>query len=429
MGKFTSWLSHTWSAFANKDPTPRRWYGGNGSNPDRVILTRGNERSIINAVYNRIAMDVASNTFQHVKLDSNGRFSDVIDDGLNRCLTLEANIDQTGRAFIQDLVISMLDEGHVAAVIDFTKDESPYTSGSYDIKSMRVGKIVEWYPTGVRVRCYNQLSGQKDELMIPKRSVGIIENPFYVVMNEPNSMAARLLRKLALLDAVDERTNSSKLDLIIQLPYTIKTEAKRIQVENRKKEVEDQLRNSQYGIAYIDASEKIVQLNRSLENNFLEQIKYFQELLYACFGITQGILDGTADEQTMLNYYSRTVEPISSAIADEFKRKFLTKTARTQGQTIYFFKDPFKLVPVSQIAEIADKFTRNEILTSNEIRQILGIKPSKDPNADQLRNKNLNQPEGANSLLSMAGEEEDYDTSMEQLDDIDKQIAELESIV
>lgn len=431
MGKFTSWLSHAWNAFANKDPTNysySRFYGGSGSNPDRVVLTRGNERSIINAVYNRIAMDVAANTFQHVKLDNNGRFSEVIDDGLNTCLTLEANIDQTGRAFIQDLVVSMLDEGYIAAVIT-KSDTNPYNTGSYDIDTMRVGKVVEWYPQMVRVRAYDELTGKKNEITVPKRSVAIIENPFYVVMNEPNSMAARLLRKLALLDAVDERTNSSKLDLIIQLPYTIKTEAKRIQVENRKKEVEDQLRNSQYGIAYIDASEKIVQLNRSLENNFMEQIKYFQELLFACFGITQSVLDGTANEETMLNYYSRTIEPISSAIADEFKRKFLTKIALAKNETIYFFKDPFKLVPVSQIADIADKFTRNEILTSNEVRQILGIRPSSDPAADELRNKNLNQPEGGDGLIGSEGEVEDYDTSMDQLDGIDRQLDDLESML
>lgn len=431
MGKFTSWLAHTWDAFTNRDPTKYKRYGGNGSNPDRVILTRGNERSIINAVYNRIAMDVASNTFEHARLDHNGRFSEVVDDGLNTCLTLEANIDQTSRAFIQNLVLSMLDEGNICALITTTRDNNPYNIGTYDITSMRIGQIQEWYPQAVRVRAYNHNTGMKDELIVPKRATAIIENPFYIVMNEPNSMAARLLRKLAMLDAVDDKTNSSKLDLIIQLPYTIKTEAKRIQVENRKKEVEDQLTNSKYGIAYIDASEKIVQLNRSLENNYMEQIKYFQELLFSCFGITQGILDGTADEQTMLNYYSRTIEPISSAIADEFKRKFLTKTARTKGETIYFFKDPFKLVPVSQIADIADKFTRNEIFTSNEIRQIIGVKPSKDPAADELRNKNLNRPEGDSmDLLSATeGPVEDYDSSMEELDDIDKQIAELESML
>jgi len=433
MGKFTSWLAHSWDAFTNRDPTYKyRLYGGNASNPDRVILTRGNERSIINAVYNRIAMDVASNTFLHIRKDTNGRYAETVDDGLNQCLTVEANIDQTGRTFIQDLVTSMLDEGYVAAVITKTKDNNPYYTGDYDIKEMRIGKVVEWYPQTVRVRAYNHTTGQKDELTIPKRSVGVIQNPFYMVMNEPNAMAARLVRKLALLDAVDEKTNSSKLDLIIQLPYTIKTEAKRIQVENRKKDIENQLTNSQYGIAYIDASEKIVQLNRSLENNFMEQIKYFQELLFACFGITQSILDGTADEATMLNYYSRTIEPISSAIADEFNRKFLTPNARSRRETIYFFKDPFKLVPVSQIADIADKFTRNEILTSNEIRQILGIRPSSDPAADELRNKNLNKPEGQDMFglgSGMEGEVEDYDSSMEQLDDIDKQIAELEGML
>ncbi len=424
MGKLTNWLSHTWDAFMNKDPTyiPPRY--GASRHPDRIILTKGNERSIVNSVYNRIAMDVASNTFEHVRLDDNGRFKEVIDSGLNDCMTIEANIDQTGRAFIQDLVISMLDEGHVVAVPTKT-DINPEMTDGYDIKTLRVGKVVEWYTQQVRVRCYNENTGMKDERIFNKKNVSIIENPYYIVMNEPNSLAYRLMRKMALMDQVDERNNSSKLDLIIQLPYTIKTEAKRKQVEERKAEVENQLTNSPYGIAYIDASEKIVQLNRSLENNFINSIKYFQELLFSCFGVTQSVMDGTADEATMLNYYNRTIEPISSAIADEFKRKFLSKTARSQKQTVYFFKDPFKLVPVSQIADIADKFTRNEVMTSNEIRQIVGMKPSDDPEADILRNKNLNKPDNGFEYSN----EYNYEESINELDDIDRQISDLEKLL
>ena len=424
MAKFGERLMHAWNAFMNKDPTILRTGGSYGIKPDRVVFTRGNERSIINAVYNRIAMDVAENNFQHVQLDENNRYSEMIDDGLNQCLTVEANIDQTGRAFIQDIVMSMLDEGHIA-VVPVDTDEDPNKTGAYDIKTMRVGKIIEWYPRHVGVRLYNDLTGNKQDIVISKKMCAIIENPFYAVMNEPNSLAARLMRKMALLDAVDNRINSSKLDLIIQLPYTIKTEARRVQVENRKKDIEQQLTDSKYGIAYIDASEKIVQLNRSLENNFMAQIQYFQELLFSCFGITQEILNGSANEETMLNYYARTIEPICSAIADEMKRKFLTKTARTKKQTIYFFKDPFKLVPATQIAELADKLTRNEILTSNEIRQIIGIRPSDDPNADILRNKNLNAPEGS---YMQEGEEEDFDESMAELDGIDEQLNSLENM-
>lgn len=424
MAKFGERLMHAWNAFMNKDPTVLHGGGSYGSNPDRVVFTKGNERSIINAVYNRIAMDVAENNFQHVQLDENNRYSEMIDDGLNQCLTVEANIDQTGRAFIQDIVMSMLDEGHIA-VVPVDTDEDPNKTGAYDIKTMRVGKIIEWYPRHVGVRLYNDVTGNKQDIVISKKMCAIIENPFYAVMNEPNSLAARLMRKMALLDAVDNRINSSKLDLIIQLPYTIKTEARRVQVENRKKDIEQQLTDSKYGIAYIDASEKIVQLNRSLENNFMAQIQYFQELLFSCFGITQEILNGSANEETMLNYYARTIEPICSAIADEMKRKFLTKTARTKKQTIYFFKDPFKLVPATQIAELADKLTRNEILTSNEIRQIIGIRPSDDPNADILRNKNLNAPEDS---YMQEGEEEDFDESMAELDGIDEQLKSLENM-
>lgn len=427
MGKFGDRLMHAWNAFMNKDPTVLPYSGTYGMKPDRVVFTRGNERSIINAVYNRIAMDVAINNFQHVQLDENNRYSETIDDGLNQCLTVEANIDQTGRAFIQDIAMSMLDEGYIA-VVPTEADEDPNKTGAYDIKSMRVGKIVEWMPRHVRVRLYNDVTGQKEELVYAKKICAIIENPYYAVMNEPNSLAARLMRKLAYLDAVDGKINSSKLDLIIQLPYTIKTEARRIQVENRKKDIEQQLENSKYGVAYIDSSEKIVQLNRSLENNYMAQIQYFQELLFSCFGMTQEILNGSANEETMLNYYARTIEPICSAIADEMKRKFLTKTARTKKQTIYFFKDPFKLVPATQIAELADKLTRNEILTSNEIRQLIGIKPSDDPNADILRNKNM--PAG-DEMYAEEGmmEEENLDESMAELDDIDAQLKDLEGML
>ncbi|MBO7450603.1 MAG: phage portal protein [Clostridiales bacterium] len=433
MSKFTDRLSHAWNVFMNKDPTVYKptLYSGSGANVDRITLTKGNERSIISSVYNRIAMDVASNTFLHARLDENDRFSDIIDSGLNNCLTLEANIDQTSRAYIQDLVISMLDEGYIASFpVDTTVN--PNRTGSYDIESMRVCQILEWFPRHVRIRVYNDRTGRKEELVVEKATTAIIENPFYIVMNETNSMATKLMRKLSLMDIVDEKNTSNKLNLIIQLPYTIKTAAKKIQVDNRRREIEDQLTNSPYGIAYIDASEKIVQINRPLENKFMEQVKYFQETLYSVFGITQGVMDGTAPEEVMLNYYNRTIEPICSAIADEYKRKFLTKTARTQRQTIYFFKDPFKLVPVSQISEIADKFTRNEIATSNEIRQILGMKPSKDPNADVLRNKNLNQSAeqmAAQDIEADNAETGDYDSDVKDIEGIDAQIKELEDML
>lgn len=385
-------LKHAWNAFVgNRDPTNYSTGAGYYYRPDRPRLTRGNERSIANSVYNKIALDVAAININHCRLDEDGRFSSIIDSSLNSCLNLEANLDQTGRAFIQDIVLSMLDEGAVAIVpTDTTFD--PKVTGSYDILSMRTGKILEWFPDKIKVRVYNEKTGKKEDLILPKRLVGIIENPLYSVINEPNSTMQRLIRKLGLLDVTDEQTASGKLDLIIQLPYVIKTEARRREAEKRRSEIESQLASSKYGIAYADGTEKIVQLNRSLENNLMKQIEYLTGLLFSQLGITQSILDGTADEQTMLNYYSRTIEPIISAITDEIKRKFLTKTARSQSQTILFFRDPFKLVPINNIAEIADKFTRNEIMTSNEIRQIIGRKPSDDPKADQLVNSNISQP-------------------------------------
>ena len=389
-------LKNAWDAFFNRDPTTYYRDGGMSYSyrPDRPRLTRGNERSIVTSVYNRIALDVAALTFQHVQLDDNGRFSSVIDSGLNRCLNLSANIDQTGRAFIQDIVMSMLDEGCVAIVpVDTTLD--PKVTQSYDILSMRTGKILEWFPEHVKVRVYNDKTGNKEDIIVPKSTVAIIENPLYAVINEPNSTAQRLKRKLSLLDITDEQTASGKMDLIIQLPYVIKTPARRQQAEERTKEIESQLANSKYGIAYTDGTEKVTQLNRSLENNLLKQVEYWQDMLYSQLGITKEIMNGTADEKTMLNYFNRTVEPIISAIVDEMKRKFLSKTARSQHQSIMFFNDPFKLVPINNIAEIADKFTRNEILTSNEIRQIIGMKPSSDPKADQLVNSNISQPNDA----------------------------------
>jgi len=386
-------LKHAWNAFLNKDPTSHYRDIGSGYyyRPDRPRLTRGNERSIVTSVYNRIAMDAAAITIQHVRLDENNRFLSVIESGLNNCLTLESNIDQTGRAFIQDAVMSMLDEGSVAVVpVDTTFN--PEVTNSYDIVSMRTGKILEWYPSHIRVRVYNERTGLKEDIEVPKSTVAIVENPLYAVINEPNSTMQRLIRKLNLLDVVDEESSSGKLDLIIQLPYVIKTEARRQQAENRRKDIEDQLAGSKYGIAYTDGTERITQLNRSVENNLMKQIEYLTSMLYSQLGITQSILDGTADDKTMLNYYNRTIEPILSAIVDEMKRKFLTKTARSQLQSISFFRDPFKLVPVNEISEIADKFTRNEIMTSNEIRQVIGMKPSDNPKADELRNKNLSEP-------------------------------------
>lgn len=390
---FGSRLKHAWNAFMNKDPTQS--YRDIGSSysyrPDRPRFTMGNERSITTSVYNRIALDAAAIGIQHVRLDDNGRFFEVIDSGLNHCLSLEANLDQTGRAFIQDAVMSLLNEGCIAIVpVDTTLD--PNVTGSYDILTLRTAKILDWYPNHVKVRVYNEKTGRKEDILLSKSFVAIIENPLYAVINEPNSTMKRLVRKLSLLDVTDEQTASGKLDLIIQFPFTIKTEARRAQAENRRHDIEQQLAGSKYGIAYTDSTERITQLNRSLENNLMKQIEYLTSLLFSQLGITQGILDGTADEKTMLNYYSRTIEPIISAIVDEMKRKFLTKTARSQKQDILFYRDPFKLVPVNNIAEMADKFTRNEIMTSNEIRQAIGMRPSSDPKADQLINSNISQP-------------------------------------
>lgn len=392
---FGSRLKHAWNAFTGNVQMNYRDLGMSYSyRADRPRMSRGNERSIVTSVYNRIALDVAALNVQHVRLDENGRFLSVIDDGLNNCLTLEANVDQTARSFIQDVVISMFDEGSVAIVpVDTTTD--PNVSGSYDIQSLRVGQILDWYPQHIRARVYNEQTGRKEDIVVPKSAVAIIENPLYAVINEPNSTMQRLIRKLNLLDVIDEQSGSGKLDLIIQLPYVIKTEARRQQAENRRKDIENQLSGSKYGIAYTDGTEHITQLNRSVNNNLMSQIEYLTSMLYSQLGITQSILDGTADEKTMLNYNNRTIEPIISAIVDEMKRKFLTKTARSQHQSISFFRDPFKLVPVNEIAEIADKFTRNEIMTSNEIRQVVGMKPSDDPRADELRNKNLSEPSGS----------------------------------
>ena len=384
-------VKHGWNAFMNRDPT--NLYRDIGSSyfyrPDRPRLTRGNERSIVTSVYNRIALDVAAINIKHCKLDENGRFIEEINSHLNNCLNIEANIDQTGRAFIQDVVMSMLDEGCVA-IVPTTATANPDITQAFDIGSMRTAKIVEWYPQHVKVKIYNETTGKKEDLILTKKSVAIIENPLFAVINEPNSTMQRLIRKLNLLDIIDEQSGSGKLDLIIQLPYVIKSEARRQQAEGRRKDIEMQLAGSKYGIAYTDGTEKITQLNRSVDNNLMKQIEYLTSMLYSQLGITQSVLDGTADEQTMLNYHTRSIEPIISAIVDEMKRKFLSKTARSQLQSISFFRDPFKLVPVNNIAEIADKFTRNEIMTSNEIRQIIGMKPSDDPKADELRNSNLN---------------------------------------
>lgn len=407
---FGSRLKHAWNAFTGTDYTTYQDVGpGYSSRPDRIRLTRGNERSIITSVYNRIALDVAALNVQHIRLDENGRFLSVIQDGLNTCLTVEANIDQTARAFIQDIVVSMLDEGCVAIVpVDTTYD--PSVIGSYDIQTMRVGKILDWYPQHVRVRLYNERTGTKENILVPKSTVAIVENPLYAVVNEPNSTMQRLIRKLNLLDVIDEQSGSGKLDLIIQLPYVIKTEARRQQAENRRKDIEAQLSGTKYGIAYADGTERITQLNRSVNNNLMSQIEYLTSMLYSQLGITQSILDGTADEKTMLNYNNRTIEPIISAIVDEMKRKFLTKTARSQSQSISFFRDPFKLVPVNDIAEIADKFTRNEIMTSNEIRQVIGMKPSDDPRADELRNKNLSAPSESEPEINPPVEDKNVET-------------------
>lgn len=424
---FGSRLKHAWNAFTGNVQMNYRDLGMSHSyRADRPRMSRGNERSIVTSVYNRIALDVAALNVQHVRLDENGRFLSVIDDGLNNCLTLEANVDQTARSFVQDVVISMFDEGSVAIVpVDTTTD--PNVSGSYDIQSLRVGQILDWYPQHIRARVYNEQTGRKEDIVVPKSAVAIIENPLYAVINEPNSTMQRLIRKLNLLDVIDEQSGSGKLDLIIQLPYVIKTEARRQQAENRRKDIENQLSGSKYGIAYTDGTEHITQLNRSVNNNLMSQIEYLTSMLYSQLGITQSILDGTADEKTMLNYNNRTIEPIISAIVDEMKRKFLTKTARSQHQSISFFRDPFKLVPVNDIAEIADKFTRNEIMTSNEIRQVVGMKPSEDPRADELRNKNLSAPFGSNQQSEEAPITTDNSVE-ESASDLDDKISKQKSL-
>lgn len=390
---FIDRLRHSWDVFRNREPT----YGyqstgvGYSYRPDRPRLSRGNEKSIVTAIYNRIALDVACINLDHCRIDHDGRFIESMNSALNDRLKLEANIDQTSRSFMMDVVMSMLDEGCVA-IVPVETSFDPATTNSFDILSMRTGKIIQWYPKHVKVQVYNENTGNREEVTLPKKSVAIIENPLFAVMNEPNSTMKRLIRKLNLLDAIDEQSGSGKLDLIIQLPYVVKSETRRQQADKRRKDIEEQLKGP-YGIAYTDGAEKIVQLNRPVENNLMKQIEYLTNMLYGQLSMNQAILDGTADEQSLLNYHTRVVEPIISAIVDEMKRKFLTKTARTQNQTIKFFRDPFKLVPINNIAEIADKFTRNEILTSNEIRQIIGYKPSDDPKADKLINSNLNQPD------------------------------------
>ena len=409
-------LKHAWNAFTSRDPTYENSYSAQVSyyRPDRTRRTITNEKSIITAVLNRIALDAASVEIRHSRLDENGRFSEEINSGLNNCLSLSANIDQTGRAFLQDAYMSLLDEGCVALVpVDTSID--PRYSSSYEIETMRTGKIVQWYPQHVKVQLYNDRKGEREEIMLPKSMVAIVENPFYEVMNKPNSTMQRLARKLNLLDVVDEQSSSGKLDLIIQLPYVIKSEARRKQAEERRKDIEKQLSGSKYGIAYTDGTERITQLNRPIENNLQKQVEYLTNLLFSQLGMTQSILDGTADDKTMLNYNNRIIEVIVAAMVDEMKRKFLTKTARSQGQSISMFRDPFRLAPVSDIAEIADKFTRNEIATSNEIRQIIGWKPSKDPSADELRNKNLNQTaEEANQVEKPYSNEEYWEENQNE---------------
>ena len=387
---FITRFKHAWNAFMNRDPTRYDYEYGSGYSirPDRVHLRGGNERTIVNSIITRIAIDAASTTIQHVRLDENGQFLEVIDSGLNNCLNVRANIDQTGRSFLQDMVQSMCDEGCVA-VVPVDTDINPAKTDSYEIRSMRVGKIVQWYPNDIRVRLYNDRTGEKQEITVPKRTTAIIENPFYSIMNEPNSTMRRLNRKLSLLDITDEQTASGKLDLIIQLPYLVKSEARKKQANERRKEIEEQLTGSRYGIAYTDGTEHITQLNRSIENNLMNQVDYLTSMLYSQLGLTKGVLEGTASEEELTNYYNRTIEPIVSTIVNEFNTKFLTKTARTQKQTIYYFRDPFRLVPVAKLAEIADKLTRNEIMSSNEFRQIIGMKASGDPRADELRNKNM----------------------------------------
>ena len=404
---FISRLQHAWNAFRNRDPTGHQYgYGPSyGSRPDRTRMRFGNERSIVSSIYTRIGIDVAAVSIQHIRLDENGRYAETINSNLNECLTVQANIDQSGRALIQDIVMSMFDEG-VVAVVPVDTTLNPNESGSFDIQSLRVGKILEWYPRHVRVQLYNDREGRRDEVILEKRFVAIIENPLYAVMNEPNSTLKRLVHKLNLLDSIDEQSGSGKLDLIIQLPYVIKTPARREQAEQRRKDIEMQLAGSKYGIAYTDGSEKVTQLNRPAENNLMAQIEYLTSMLYSQLGITENVFNGTAEEAEMLNYYNRTVEPILAAITDAMNRTFLTKTARTQGQKIIYLREPFKLVPVNNLAEIVDKFTRNEILTSNEIRAMIGYKPVDDPKADELRNSNLSRAKEEDSNIPVNQEQE-----------------------
>ena len=393
MSRFTDWLQHSWNVFTSRDPTKdfKMEYSSSSSyKPDRIRLRRGNERSIVTAIYNRIAIDCAAIDIKHVRLDENGKYKEDMSSSLNDILGVEANIDQTGRAFIQDAVMSMLDNGHVALCV--TKaDIDPASSEAYEIKALRVGRVTKWFPHAVQVDLYNEDTGKHEEVILPKRNVAIVENPLYAVMNEPNSTLQRLLRKLNLLDVIDEQSGSGKLDLIIQLPYVIKTEARKKQAENRRKDIEMQLSGSRYGIAYTDGTERITQLNRPAENNLLKTIEYLTNMLYSQLGITEDVFNGTADDKTMLNYYNRTIEPILSAIVLEMKRKFISKTARSQRQSIMFFRDPFKLVPVNELADISDKLTRNEIASPNEIRSIIGWKPSEDPTSNDLRNRNISQ--------------------------------------
>lgn len=423
-------LMHAWDAFRNKDPAPYYYhhdYGINyGSRPDRRILSRGKDRSIITAVLTRLAVDSASTTIEHVRVDENGRFIEEMKSGLNECLNISANTDQSGRAFRQDIFMSMFDEG-VVAIVPTKSDLDPTKTGSYDIEAMRTGKVVEWMPNYVRLNVYNEDKGRKEDIILPKKVVAIVENPFYAVMNEPSSTLQRLVRKLNLLDFIDEQNSSGKLDLIIQLPYVVKGQTKEAQAEKRRKSIEDQLVGSKYGIAYTDATEKITQLNRPVDNNLMTQIEYLTSMLYSQLGITKEIMDGTASEEVMNNYYERTIEPIVSSVVDEIKRKFLTKTARTQGQSVVAFKDPFKLMPTSKIPEMVDKFTRNEVMTPNEFRQILGLKPSQDANADQLRNRNIAAPAMAEVMPEQI-QNDGYDERLAELDDFDAQLDELERL-
>lgn len=416
---FGARLKHAWNAFMNRDPTKYQDLGaGYSARPDRVRLRPGVDRTIVSAIINRIAIDVASTNIRHVRLDDNDRFLSIVPSGLDECLTSRANIDQTGRAFIQDLVTSMCDEGVVAVVpVDTIGSLSP--GGGYTIRSLRVGKVVEWYPKSVRILLYNDNTGQKEEVTLPKMSVAIIENPFYTVMNEPNSTSKRLIHKLSLLDVTDEQTASGKLDLIIQFPYIIRSEMKRAEANRRRKELEEQLAGSKYGVAYTDSTEKVTQLNRSLENNLMSQIEYLTSMLYSQLGITKAILEGTAKEDEMTNYYSRTIEPIVSAITTEFTTKFLSKTARSQKQTIFYYRDPFRFTPALKLAELADKLTRNEIMTSNEFRQIIGMKAFDDPRADELRNKNMpSQDELPASEEDVLAEESASDTGQVTPEDV-----------